>query len=71
MLTAAFCFCNASSNLHKTLLDAILKAKNIFFDIKPLGMILNRFSKDIDVIGKGNPFCVDLISSITVVCTPV
>ncbi|XP_067942038.1 ATP-binding cassette sub-family C member 2-like [Watersipora subatra] len=49
-LLAAYCFCQASSNLHKFLLNNILKAKSVFFDIKPLGMILNRFSKDINTV---------------------
>jgi len=51
-LAAAYCFCEASSNLHRTLLSNILRAKSSFFDVKPLGMILNRFSKDIDVVGE-------------------
>lgn len=41
----------AGNYLHWKLLDRVLKAKMTFFDSKPLGMILNRFSKDIDVIG--------------------
>ncbi|XP_067942300.1 multidrug resistance-associated protein 1-like [Watersipora subatra] len=49
-LLAAYCFCQASSNLHKSLLNNILKAKILFFEIKPLGMILNRFSKDVDIV---------------------
>ncbi|KAF6018296.1 hypothetical protein EB796_023382 [Bugula neritina] len=52
-LAAAYCFCEASSNLHRTLLSNILRAKSSFFDVKPLGMILNRFSKDIDVVDTG------------------
>ncbi|KAF6018306.1 hypothetical protein EB796_023392 [Bugula neritina] len=52
-LAAAYCFCKASSNLHRTLLSNILRAKSSFFDMKPLGMILNRFSKDIDVVDTG------------------
>lgn len=43
---------SASKRLHKQLLDRVLKATMTLFDTKPLGMILNRFSKDIDVVGK-------------------
>ena len=51
ILVATYCFCNASGTLHKALLQSILRAKPSFFDIKPLGMILNRFSKDVDIVG--------------------
>lgn len=42
----------ASKQVHTHLLSKILKATMTFFDTKPLGMILNRFSKDIDIVGK-------------------
>lgn len=48
---AAHSFYVAGKRLHRILLDKVLRAKMTFFDTKPLGMILNRFSKDIDVIG--------------------
>ena len=52
IIAAAHCFYLASGNIHKKLLENILKAKMAFFDTKPLGMILNRFSKDMDTVGK-------------------
>lgn len=39
-----------SSKLHKFLLDATLGAPIAFFDVTPIGRILNRFSSDMVVI---------------------
>ncbi|XP_067949296.1 multidrug resistance-associated protein 1-like [Watersipora subatra] len=51
-LAVSFSQCStaASKNLHELLLSRIMKAPMIFFDTKPLGQILNRFSKDVDAI---------------------
>ena len=56
---AAHAFYVAGKRLHWKLLDRVLKARMTFFDTKPLGMILNRFSKDIDVVGKSPPMYAD------------
>ncbi|KAJ3135967.1 hypothetical protein HK100_002155 [Physocladia obscura] len=40
----------AASNLHKQALNRIIHAPIRFFDTNPLGRVLNRFSKDQDVI---------------------
>ena len=52
VVIAAYCFYKASINLHRTLLSSILKTKMSFFDVKPLGMIINRFSKDMETVGE-------------------
>lgn len=41
---------NAAVNIHYDLLNRILKAPLSFFDITPIGRIINRFSKDIDSV---------------------
>ena len=41
---------NAATKLHGTMLNRILRSPMSFFDTTPLGRILNRFSKDIDIV---------------------
>lgn len=41
----------ASANLHNSMLESILSASvNKYFDVTPIGRILNRFTKDMDAI---------------------
>ena len=40
----------ASRQLHAGLLDNCLRSPTSFYDVTPLGRILNRFSKDVDVV---------------------
>lgn len=35
--------------MHSILLSAVLRLPMTFFDVTPLGRILNRFAKDVDV----------------------
>ena len=41
---------NSSKKLHNNILKNLLRSPMLFFDITPIGRILNRFAKDIDVI---------------------
>lgn len=49
-LTLIFSALRASQKLHNAMLRRILRAPMAFFDLTPLGRILNRFSKDIFVM---------------------
>ncbi len=45
----------AANKFHKNMLDSIIKSKLRFFDLNPIGRIMNRFSKDIGVIDDSLP----------------
>ncbi|KAI6251523.1 ABC transporter [Erysiphe necator] len=40
----------ASWHIHQRLVQSIIRAKFTFFDVTPLGQIMNRFSKDLEAI---------------------
>ena len=42
----------ASKRLHERLLHTVMRSPMSFFDTNPTGRIVNRFSADIDKIGK-------------------
>lgn len=45
----------AAAIMHTHMLHNVLHAPNAFFDVTPLGRILNRFSKDVDVLDNTLP----------------
>lgn len=49
-MTIAGATVHAAKYLHKMLLKNILRSPMSFFDITPIGRIVNRFSKDIDTV---------------------
>ena len=48
-IVVAICTLNASKKMHKNMLSSVLHCPMSFFDTTPLGRIVNRFAKDIDV----------------------
>uniref|UniRef100_A0A0N4Z034 ABC-type glutathione-S-conjugate transporter n=1 Tax=Parastrongyloides trichosuri TaxID=131310 RepID=A0A0N4Z034_PARTI len=66
----------ASAILHQGMLSRILRAPMSFFDITPIGRILNRFGKDIEVLDSRLPgailnFVSTVIGGLTVMAVPV
>ena len=41
---------HASSNIHRRLLNKVMRARFRFFDSTPLGQLMNRFSKDVEAV---------------------
>ena len=61
----------AASSLHEALLLNVLRSPSHFFDVTPLGRILNRFSKDVDMVDMVIPFTMTTFAqtSINTLCT--
>lgn len=49
----------SSIKLHRELLKRIMRSPMRFFDTTPLGRIVNRFSKDIDMVDSGIPYAIE------------
>ncbi|XP_076239385.1 ATP-binding cassette sub-family C member 10 [Calliopsis andreniformis] len=47
--------------LHKQLLKTVVRAKALFFDIQPLGRIINRFSSDTYTVDDSLPFIANIL----------
>lgn len=52
---------HAATNIHSQLLKTIMKATVRFFDVSPLGRILNRFSSDTYTIDDSLPFIMNIL----------
>ncbi|VDN89059.1 unnamed protein product [Brugia pahangi] len=64
----------ASENLHTPLLHRLLRSSMSFFDTTPIGRILNRLGKDIDVIDQSLPisfryfiYCIENVMTILII----
>ena len=49
----------AGNRLHNDVFNSVMKADMNFFETTPTGRILNRFSKDMDIIDKLLPFTLE------------
>ena len=49
-------FVRSAARLHALALDHVVKSRMQFFDSQPVGRILGRFSKDLDVADHDLPF---------------
>jgi ABC-type multidrug transport system fused ATPase/permease subunit len=75
-LAFTYCGIEAASTLHARLLRSVLNARLTFFDITPLGRILQRFSRDTDTIDNALPagwnstaeFVIGLITVCITIC---
>ncbi|KAK2859114.1 hypothetical protein Q5P01_003734 [Channa striata] len=59
---------SAATNLHHNLLNKIIHAPIRFFDITPLGQILNRFSADTNIIDQHIPPTLESLTRSTLLC---
>lgn len=48
----------ASTNIHDSILNRILNAEMLFFDINLSGNVLNRFSRDLGIIDEQMPYVI-------------
>ncbi|XP_057180127.1 ATP-binding cassette sub-family C member 9 isoform X8 [Triplophysa rosa] len=67
-LTVEFLGVAAATNLHHNLLNKIIHAPIRFFDITPLGQILNRFSADTNIIDQHIPPTLESLTRSTLLC---
>ncbi|KAK6292389.1 hypothetical protein J4Q44_G00369730 [Coregonus suidteri] len=67
-LTVEFLGLSAATNLHHNLLNKIIHAPIRFFDVTPLGQILNRFSADTNIIDQHIPPTLESLTRSTLLC---
>ena len=63
---------NASRSLHKRMIRSVLATPVRFFDLNPIGRLMNRFSKDMSVLDENIPQTVfDFMHSAMLVISPI
>ncbi|XP_054595794.1 ATP-binding cassette sub-family C member 9 isoform X4 [Nothobranchius furzeri] len=67
-LAVEFLGLSAATNLHHNLLNKIIHAPIRFFDVTPLGQILNRFSADTNIIDQHIPPTLESLTRSTLLC---
>ncbi|XP_075066890.1 ATP-binding cassette sub-family C member 9 isoform X1 [Mixophyes fleayi] len=67
-LTVEWLGLTAARNLHNNLLKKIILAPIRFFDTTPLGLILNRFSADTNIIDQHIPSTLESLTRSTLLC---
>uniref|UniRef100_H3CLW8 ATP-binding cassette, sub-family C (CFTR/MRP), member 9 n=1 Tax=Tetraodon nigroviridis TaxID=99883 RepID=H3CLW8_TETNG len=67
-LTVEFLGLSSATNLHHNLLNKIIHAPIRFFDVTPLGQILNRFSADTNIIDQHIPPTLESLTRSTLLC---
>ena len=50
----------AAKTIHSKLIKTVMRAKILFFDLTPLGQILNRFSSDLSTVDDSLPFILNI-----------
>ncbi|GAA5971441.1 hypothetical protein JCM11641_008352 [Rhodosporidiobolus odoratus] len=50
ILLYSFCVIRSARYMHDSMFNAVIRSPMIFFESTPLGTILNRFSRDVDVV---------------------
>ena len=51
---------SAARTIHSKLIKTVMRAKILFFDLTPLGQILNRFSSDLSTVDDSLPFILNI-----------
>ncbi|XP_036376334.1 ATP-binding cassette sub-family C member 9 isoform X1 [Megalops cyprinoides] len=67
-LTVELMGLSAATSLHHNLLNKIIHAPLRFFDVTPLGQILNRFSADTNIIDQHIPPTLESLTRSTLLC---
>lgn len=57
----AYAGIHAATGLHKRMLKAIMRASVVFFDLSPVGRILNRLSSDTYTVDDSLPFILNIL----------